>query len=179
MKRVWKISDAAQAELFLHRTSAKTKTLIPNPSYLFNTSITTSTNRFIREICHSNPSFCSHPFPNIIGLFSDRSCDADAKDKEDLITKVSKLRDELVQNEDNNDQILLVLDEKGSALFRSYSNGAAFVELMHQLNSSRQLAFEVLFGCFCVANAIKIDRVFVIFVDSGIYLNFLMCIPFI
>lgn len=143
MKRVWKISDAAQSELFLHRTSAKTKPLTPNHSYLFNTSIRTSTNRFIREICHSNPSFSSHPFPNIIGLFSDRLCDADVKDKEDLITKVSKLRDELVQNEDKNEQILLVLDEKGSALLRSYSDGAAFVELLHQLDSSRQLAFEV------------------------------------
>ncbi|CAL5433129.1 unnamed protein product [Camellia sinensis] len=140
MKRVWRISDAAQAELFLHRSSAKPKTLT-NPLPILSKI---STQRFIRELYASqNPKPSSLSFPNIIGLFANKWSCADIRAREDLCVKVSLLRDELLQSVDDADEIVRVLEEKGVSLFKIHSDGSAFVELLNQLRSWPPLAIEV------------------------------------
>ncbi|KAK9281290.1 hypothetical protein L1049_004187 [Liquidambar formosana] len=142
MKRVWKISDAAQAELpFFHRRSAKPKTLTAPIPILTRPS----TRTHIRYLyTQTTPCMCPNAFPNIIGLFSDYQVSYwEAKAKEDLSKKVSVLRDELVQDVEDSDRIVNVLEQKGVSLFRSYKDGSAFVELLKQLNPWPGLALEV------------------------------------
>ncbi|KAA8543183.1 hypothetical protein F0562_021322 [Nyssa sinensis] len=144
MKRVWKISDTAQAELFLHRCSAKPKTLMTPLANLTRTS----TRRFIREVCTQTPS-SPNSFASIIDLFADKWwIYADTRARKDLSSKVSQLRDELLQTVDDYDQIGSILEEKGASLFRSYSDGSALVELLKQLASWPHLALEVFFTVF-------------------------------
>ncbi|KAG5567639.1 hypothetical protein RHGRI_002991 [Rhododendron griersonianum] len=142
MKRVWRIKSdaaAAQSELsFLHRTNP-TKKPLPNPTLLARTSA----QRFYSS--QSNP--CpNNSFPNIVGLFADKwSYNPDSRAREDLCTKVSRLRDELLFNADSSDRIVRVLEGLGEPLFRGYSDGSAFVELLKQLRSSPSLALEVFY----------------------------------
>uniref|UniRef100_A0A5B6ZSH6 Pentatricopeptide repeat-containing protein n=1 Tax=Davidia involucrata TaxID=16924 RepID=A0A5B6ZSH6_DAVIN len=134
MKRVWKISDAAQAELFLHRCSAKPKALTTP----FANLTRNSNRRFIRELKAQTRS-C----PKIIDLFADKWSYANTRAGKDLSWKVSQLRDELLQNVDDCDKIVRILEEKGASLFRSYSDGSALVELLKQLAFWPHLALEV------------------------------------
>ncbi|CAB4281465.1 unnamed protein product [Prunus armeniaca] len=146
MKRVWKLSDAAQSELLCrHRCSSKTKALPP-----YNLTLTNSPNyRFTRDVTAQNHSssspYSSSPtsFSSIIGLFSDKPSPQDLRAREDLVHKVTQLRDELVQNIGDCDEFVRVLEEKGSSFFSSYGNGYAVVELMNQLRSWPHLAVEV------------------------------------
>ncbi|ONH93741.1 hypothetical protein PRUPE_8G249700 [Prunus persica] len=148
MKRVWKLSDAAQSELLCrHRCSSKTKTLPP-----YNLTLTNSPNyRFTRDVnaqnhSSSSPSSSSPTsFPSIIGLFIDKPSPQDLRAREDLVHKVTQLRDELVQNSGDSDEFVRVLEEKGSSFFSSYGNGYAVVELMNQLRSWPHLAVEVFY----------------------------------
>ncbi|KAI5316060.1 hypothetical protein L3X38_045236 [Prunus dulcis] len=148
MKRVWKLSDAAQSELLCrHRCSSKTKTLPP-----YNLTLTNSPNyRFTRDVnaqnhSSSSPSSSSPTsFPSIIGLFIDKPSPQDLRAREDLVHKVTQLRDELVQNIGDSDEFVRVLEEKGSSFFSSYGNGYAVVELMNQLRSWPHLAVEVFY----------------------------------
>ncbi|XP_057460779.1 pentatricopeptide repeat-containing protein At2g30780 isoform X2 [Actinidia eriantha] len=123
MKRVWRISDAAQAQLFLHTRSAKPKTLI-------------------RQLCAQTPP-SPNPFPRIINLFADNWKNSNARAREDLCAKISHLRDELLDNIDNGDEIARILEEKSESLFRSQSEGCGFLELLKQLRSCPPLALEV------------------------------------
>ncbi|GFY98758.1 hypothetical protein Acr_13g0001590 [Actinidia rufa] len=93
---------------------------------------------FTREICAQTP--------NVVGLFADKWSHADARAREDLLAKVSKLRDELVSNFDDGDEIARILEANGVSLFDSYSDGSAFVELLKQLCSSPSLALDVFFN---------------------------------
>lgn len=139
MKRVWKISDVAQAEVLVHRSSAKLKIkATPLPSLT-----RASNSRFKREIYSPTRSLCPNAFPNIIGLFTDKLSPWDLKAREDLRHKVSQLRDELLVNVDDSDGIIQVLEEKGISLFTIYSDGSALVELLNQLRSWPQLSLEV------------------------------------
>lgn len=143
MKRVWRIKSdaaAAQSELsFLHRTNP-TKNPLPNPSPLSSLLAKPSIQRFY--FSQTNP--CPNSFSGIVGLFEDKwSYYTDYKAREDLCTKVSQLRDELFRNAADVDGIVRVLERNGEALFRSYSNGSAFVELLKQLRFSPPLALEV------------------------------------
>lgn len=79
----------------------------------------------------------------MIGLFSDKHSELDLRVREELRGKVSQLRDELVPSGDDSDMVVRVLEEKGESLFRSYSNGSAFVELLKQLSSWPYLALQV------------------------------------
>ena len=144
MKRVWKISsESAQSKLSLlkHKTLfSKTPFLITNNSFIklrFNWLF----------LAHSNCSQSavhSNAFPNIVGLFDNRWSNAEIQSKQDLVQKVSVLRDELIwvsgygQNE-----IFRVLDEKGRWFFKGCANGNAFVELLRQLESWPRCALEV------------------------------------
>lgn len=88
---------------------------------------------------------CSNQFPNIIGLFSDKWGGDFGTDKGDVVSKVTKLKDELVEIREYGDRVLGVLDEKGAALFgHSDNNGDALVELLHMLDNEHQLSLEVL-----------------------------------
>lgn len=146
MKRVWRIKSdaaAAQSELsFLHRTNP-TKKPLPNPTLLARTSA----QRFYSSQSNQCPN---NSFPNIVGLFADKwSYNPDSRAREDLCTKVSRLRDELLFNADSSDRIVRVLEGLGEPLFRGYSDGSAFVELLKQLRSSPSLALEVMFFTCC------------------------------
>ncbi|XP_059457775.1 pentatricopeptide repeat-containing protein At2g30780-like [Corylus avellana] len=142
MKRVLKISDAAQAEMLC---SAKPKTLASSP-FIF--TLTKSPNhRFTTRDLNAQTQSTS---PKILGLFTDKFAPSDSGAREDLRYKVTQLRDELVRNfEEDSDQIytdkiVRVLEEKADSLLRSYSDGCACVELLKQLGSWPHLALEVL-----------------------------------
>ncbi|KAM7521540.1 hypothetical protein LguiA_011442 [Lonicera macranthoides] len=150
MKRVWKISETAQAELFLlhHRCSSKPKTLTsPLLSNKNNNNNFTrsSSRRFIRYSYLQSSSTTTESFSNIINLFVDRDkwMHANARARENLNNKVSELRDELLQTVEEGEEFFSVLEEKGDSLFRSYPDGSALVELLKQLDSCPQLALEV------------------------------------
>lgn len=83
---------------------------------------------------------------DLVGLFTDKISVSDARAREDLCNRVAILKDELVRNVEDSDGVSRVLDEKGSVLFRGYSDGSAFVELLKQLNSWPHLALEVFFS---------------------------------
>ncbi|KAK1357010.1 Pentatricopeptide repeat-containing protein [Heracleum sosnowskyi] len=148
MKRVWKLSESAESKLMTFRTLiTKPKNTVSQTPYLITTNpITTSTHRFsLKDSFHSHPNLNSIPFPNIIGLFSDRLSHNEMQAKEDLIHKASVLRNELIRVDDfRQDLIFRVLDEKGSSWFKCYDDGAAFVELLRQLEFSPRCAVEVL-----------------------------------
>ncbi|KAL1832886.1 hypothetical protein ACET3Z_002537 [Daucus carota] len=144
MKRVWKISsESAQSKLSLlkHKTLfSKTPFLITNNSFIklrFNWL-------FLAHSYCSQSAVHSNAFPNIVGLFDNRWSNAEIQSKQDLVQKVSVLRDELIwvsgygQNE-----IFRVLDEKGRWFFKGCANGNAFVELLRQLESWPRCALEV------------------------------------
>lgn len=84
-----------------------------------------------------------------MGLFTDKFAPSDSRAREDLRSKVSQLRDELVRNFEEvsdqiyTDKIVRVLEEKADSLLRSYSDGCACVELLKQLGSWPHLALEV------------------------------------
>lgn len=141
MKRVWKLSDAAQTELLLQRLqghSSKPKTLPPHSVF---TLTKYSNHSFTRGLCAS----ATHTvFPTLIRLLSETLTLPDTRVRKDLTQTVSALRDELLENVDDLDKVFRVLDEKGLSLFRRHSNGYAFVELMNQLGSRPRLALEVL-----------------------------------
>ncbi|KAL8089421.1 pentatricopeptide repeat-containing protein At2g30780-like [Apium graveolens] len=148
MKRVWKLSETAQSELTTLRTFiTKPKITVSQTPHLITTNpITTSTTRFsLKDSFNSHFNSNSIPFPNIIGLFSDRLSHNEMQAKEDLIYKASLLRNELIGVDDcRQDLIFKVLDEKGSSWFKCYDDGAAFVELLRQLESFPHCALEVL-----------------------------------
>jgi len=146
MKRVWKITDAAaQAELFCF---TKPKTLASSSSSSpFNFTLTKSPN-YAFATRDLNPHHSSkYTFPtNILSLFADKLAPSDSSAKEDLRNKVTRLKEELVLRfEDSEDYVFRVLEEKGASLFRSYSDGSAFIELLKQLSSWPHLALEVFF----------------------------------
>ncbi|KAK3193937.1 hypothetical protein Dsin_025247 [Dipteronia sinensis] len=137
MKRVWKISDAAQAELLnLHRhTSSKPKT--PPPPLLlpfFAATNSSSNHAFKHNLCAHTSQIDS--FSRIIGLFNEFIASSYPRVREDLTRKLLPLTNELLQNVDDLGSVFRVLDEKGLTLFRSHKNGIAFVELLDQLGSS-------------------------------------------
>lgn len=126
-------------EIFLHRCrkitpySFKTQPRNPKPSIQLP---------FVRKYCNSNQRIWS----DIITLFSDKwsSDSVYSKLKQDLKDKVSKLKDEILIQNDDVEKIGKVLEENGVELFRSYSDGSAVVELYSQLKPSPHLALEIL-----------------------------------
>lgn len=155
MKRVWKLSDAAQTELLLQRLqrhSSKPKTLPPLSVF----TLTKSPNHsFTRDLCAP----ATHTvFPTLVRLLSETLTYPDARVRKDLSQTVSALRDELLDNVDDLDKVFRVLDEKGLCLFRRHINGYAFVELMKQLGSRPRLALEV--ATFVILFNLCVDKVY-------------------
>ncbi|GMH21880.1 hypothetical protein Nepgr_023723 [Nepenthes gracilis] len=144
MKRVWKISDAYQlAELLIYRSfSRKISTLNHD---LRETRLPTKNScRFIREFCVQSVSPWSKTFQYLIDLFTDKPSSYEIKSRDEMTYKVLMLKDELLVCNGHFGSVERVLDEKGAgALFRSYSNGSALIELMKQLHSLPLLALEV------------------------------------
>ncbi|OVA11411.1 Pentatricopeptide repeat [Macleaya cordata] len=139
MKRVWKISDKAKAELILQRCSIKPKSLI-HPSSLLKRS---SNRSFIGEISVQTRCFCSNDFPKIINLFTEKPGFWGFNEEARLITKVSELRDELIEYIYDSEKIEEILKFKVDYLFRSYPCGSASIELFNQLKLWPQLALQV------------------------------------
>ncbi|KAK4441718.1 Pentatricopeptide repeat-containing protein [Sesamum alatum] len=138
MKRVWRVSEFRICRKItvssLNTLSTITKPAVPN--------------QFIREHVtqtpHSNGS--QTVLPDIISLFSDKwgYNTAETISKEILREKVSKLKDEVVDQKDDPEKLEKALDEKGVSLFRRYPDGSAVVELLTQLKPFPYLAMEVL-----------------------------------
>ncbi|CAN6693867.1 unnamed protein product [Malus baccata var. baccata] len=154
MKRVWKLSDAAQSELLSrHRSSAAaaaSKTL-QHPPYAF-TLTNSPSYRLTRDVnaqTHSSsaaaPSSSSPliSMSSIIDLFRDKPSPQDLRAREDLARTASELRDELVQNIGDSEKIVRVLEEKGCSSLWEWKDGLGVVELLNQLRSWPQLALEV------------------------------------
>ncbi|KDP21532.1 hypothetical protein JCGZ_22003 [Jatropha curcas] len=138
MKRVLKISDAAQAELLcFHRSSVKPQTLTPS---IFN-STKSPIYRLSRAQTHTSQP--TNSFGNIIELFSNKFVHAEPEEWEGLKETISNLRDELVQHVGDFDKVVEVLEGNVSSLLRRYRNGSAFVELLQQLVSWPNLAVQV------------------------------------
>lgn len=121
LKRVWRISDASQSELFihLHRFPSNPKTLKPPFANVKNS------------------------YQSIVNLFAHKDSYADTKPN-DIYTKVSQLKHELLRKKENSDEIVRVLEDKGGSLFTGHSDGSTLVYLLKQLRSSPTLAIEVL-----------------------------------
>ncbi|KAJ9187705.1 hypothetical protein P3X46_003129 [Hevea brasiliensis] len=135
MKRVFKISDAVQAELLSRRRlPTVSHTLAP-----FTFTLTKSlVYRLARE--HGQTLLPANVVPNVIALLSNKFSQVETNDWNDLRAKVSHLRDELV------------LGEKRDLLFGMYTDGSAFIELLKQLVSWPHLAVEQ--GSTCTYNAL-------------------------
>lgn len=140
MNRLWGVFRLSEMEIFLHKCrkitpySFKTQKINPKPSIQLP---------YVRKYCNSNQTIWS----DIITLFSDKwSTDSVySKLKQDLKDKVSKLKDEILMQNDDVEKIGKVLEQNGVELFRNYSDGSAVVELYSQLKPSPHLALEVLF----------------------------------
>ncbi|KAK2990550.1 hypothetical protein RJ640_019830 [Escallonia rubra] len=138
MNRVWKLSDAVQAEAVLHRCSAKPSKALATP-FRPASLVKTPTRRLNVQ---------TTPSPNVLGsiidLFANKWNRSDEKAREELSNKVAELRDELVGNLEEGGAMFRVLEEKGAPLFRRYSDGSAVVELLAQLRPLPHLALEVI-----------------------------------
>ena len=144
MRRVLKLSEAAQAEfLCLPKSAPRPKTIAP-PTFI----LTRPQNfRFFQDrITHTQSSkpTSNSSFQSIVELFSHRFSCVDNKAGEDLVKAVSDLKEELVDKDGDLNKVVELLEEKGEPLFRRYRDGAAFVELLNQLDSRPQLALKVL-----------------------------------
>ncbi|KAL3827889.1 hypothetical protein ACJIZ3_016691 [Penstemon smallii] len=145
MNRLWKVSEFAQAEHFLFQKCRK----INPPSLKAHKLITKSLFpiQCLREYETQAPSTDSSKtyWSNMIAFFSDRSSSSSAETmaKTDLIRTVSKLKDDILRQNDDAVKIEKVLEEEGVALFRRYSNGDAVLELLTQLKHYPYLATEV------------------------------------
>ncbi|XP_065861227.1 pentatricopeptide repeat-containing protein At2g30780-like [Euphorbia lathyris] len=138
MKRIFKISDAAQAELLcLNIFPAITRTLIPSLFPLANSPIYRFP--FARTHTSNSPTF----FSKTIALFADNIAHADSDAREELTKSVSLLREQVIQHADDFDKVIGVLEEKGTSLFRRYRGGSALIELLNQLVSCPRLALQV------------------------------------
>ncbi|XP_062086472.1 pentatricopeptide repeat-containing protein At2g30780 isoform X1 [Humulus lupulus] len=146
MKRVWKISQSAQAQLLCHHgcssSAAKPKTLMP---FAFPTNEFPNYG-FIRDLnAETHPPPPSSPGfpPEIIGLFSLNQWHQDSRHWEDLTRKVTQLRDELFLIDDDSDNSIRLLEEKGDTLLRSCTVGYPVLELLKQLDSRPRLALKM------------------------------------
>ncbi|KAI3473894.1 hypothetical protein Pfo_028081 [Paulownia fortunei] len=130
MKRVWRISEVQKC-LNTHNILTK-----PSGPIQFTRPHVTQTPRN-----DGNQT----TLPDIISLFSDKWShnSAETISEKKLREKVSKLKDELLTQNEDVEKIEKVLEENGVSLFRRYSDGSAVVELLTQLKSFPYLAMEV------------------------------------
>lgn len=142
MKRVRKLSDAAQAEfqcLHRHTHSSKPETLSPLSVFTLTKSTDYRFSRYFSSPSRPNPS------QSRIRLLFDKLAYPDASAREDLTKNVSSLTVELLQYVGDLDRVYEILDEKGLPLSQNNSDGSAFVELIKQLRSWPELALEVVY----------------------------------
>ncbi|KAH7838229.1 hypothetical protein Vadar_023770 [Vaccinium darrowii] len=137
LKRVWTISDTSQSELFihLHRFPSNPKTRKPPFANVKNS--------YQSIVKNSYQSIVKNSYQSIVNLFAHEDSYADTKPN-DIYTKVSKLKHELLRKKENSDEIVRVLEDKGGSLFTGHSDGSTLVYLLKQLRSSPTLAIEVL-----------------------------------
>ncbi|KAI3696353.1 hypothetical protein L1987_79367 [Smallanthus sonchifolius] len=135
MKRVFRISDigAARSE----------HVYCPRGFFIlkFPTTIPTTTRWVSTEVSQSSSSKAA--ISDLYGQFADKWAYADVRAKEELIKKVSLFRDDLMKNMKDECSFEKLLEVEGWNLFKLYSDGAAFVELLGLLESSPHLAIKV------------------------------------
>lgn len=130
MKRVFKISEM----LYCNRRFSAPKSLM-NP-----TTIPTS----IRSFSTEEYQFLSTTaVSDLYEQFAGKWAYAEVRAKEELIEKVSVFRDELMKNVQDECSFYNLLEVEGWNLFKTYSDGAALLELLRLLESSPHLAIKV------------------------------------
>ncbi|XP_073155853.1 pentatricopeptide repeat-containing protein At2g30780 [Henckelia pumila] len=144
MKRVWGLSEFAQAEQFLLKCRNIAYDSLKTRKIIVKSSISA---RFVREYVTQTPCSSSSQtvWSSIISQFLDKCGTRSAESKADkyLREKASELREEILSHKDAMEGIERVLKEKGVSLFRRYTDGSAVVELLTQLKSFPVLALEV------------------------------------
>ncbi|XP_054787852.1 pentatricopeptide repeat-containing protein At2g30780-like isoform X2 [Prosopis cineraria] len=141
MKRAWRLSDAAQAELFcFHRTSAKPKPLNTFPIFVLSSANYVCTPQVNT---HTRPSEHS-VLREMVGLFCRKPYFHNWVAREDFKRAVEKLGCELVRVADDPDAVLNVLEKNSHSWFWSCPGGNAFVDLMDLLESWPHLSLMVL-----------------------------------
>ncbi|XP_028767388.1 pentatricopeptide repeat-containing protein At2g30780 [Neltuma alba] len=141
MKRAWKLSDAAQAELFcFHKTSPKPKPRDPFPFFLLssaNYACTPQVNAHTRSSEHS-------VLRGMVGLFSRNPYYFNWIGREDFKRAVANLGCELVRVADDPHAVLNILEENSHFWFWSCPDGTALVDLLDLLESWPHLSLMVL-----------------------------------
>ncbi|KAK9070713.1 hypothetical protein SSX86_011115 [Deinandra increscens subsp. villosa] len=134
MKRAFRIYDIGAELLYCPRGF-----IIPRlPTN--QTTITTTIRWVSTEISQSSSS---KAISDLYGQFADKWTYADVRAKEELIEKVSLFRDELMKNVKDEHSFENLLEVEGWNLFKMYSDGAAFIELLRLLEPSPHLAIKV------------------------------------
>lgn len=147
MKRAWKISELAGAEILsvhLHGRSAK-PSRGSTPFFLF--TLNKSPNHgLIRDLNVDtqspppSPPDASGWYPNVVRLFTEKPPLQNEMLNEEELAGIAAL---LSQNLHNSDEVVRILEEKRDLLLRRYDNGSTILKLLKLLNSSPQLALEV------------------------------------
>ncbi|KAI3747218.1 hypothetical protein L6452_09669 [Arctium lappa] len=142
MKRVFTISDIAAAKselLYCHHRFYLPRSLT-NPTTIPDTR-PTSSRWFSTE---ESKSLSSKPIMDLYTQFAHKWVYAEVRAKEALIEQVSVFRDELMKNVENETSFETLLEVEGWNLFKMYSDGAAWLELLRLLEeSSLSLAMKV------------------------------------
>ncbi|KAL8224458.1 hypothetical protein R6Q57_019933 [Mikania cordata] len=129
MKRVFRIYDIGSSRgLFMPKFPAN-RTTIPSTTRWVSTEVSQSSS--------------SKAISDLYGQFADKWTYADIRAKEELIEKVSLFKDKLMKNVNDEYSFENLLEVKGWNLFKLYSDGTAFVELLRLLESSPHLAIKV------------------------------------
>ncbi|KAK4275695.1 hypothetical protein QN277_018734 [Acacia crassicarpa] len=141
MKRAWKLSDAAQAELIcFHRTSAK-----PKPGNQFPIFLLSSANYACSPHVNTHTQFSEHSvLRGMIGLFARNPYYYNWIAREDFKKEVANLGCELVRVADDSGAVINVLEENSHSWFWSCPDGTALVDLLDLLESWPQLSLMVL-----------------------------------
>ncbi|EXC34654.1 hypothetical protein L484_020422 [Morus notabilis] len=146
MKRAWKVSELARAEI-RHGCSSNPRSLT---HFLF-TLKKSANHGSVRDLnvdadthSSSSSSFDSSAlFSNISRLFTAKSPTTLSETlTEDLAQEVAQLRDALARNLHDSDEVVRVLEENCGPLLRRFAGGSAIVHLLKQLDSRPSLALE-------------------------------------
>ncbi|XP_051143458.1 pentatricopeptide repeat-containing protein At2g30780 [Andrographis paniculata] len=140
MKRFWRLSQFPKSPNLNSPSLAPAKPPSGSASRYSQAIRHHSTHHSPDSDPNATPLLSSH----IIALFTNTRTSETQHLNEDLIDEVSKLKDQILDQNDDVDKLDKILQEKASPLFRMYSDGSAAVELLKQLKPFPRLALEVL-----------------------------------
>ncbi|MED6130465.1 hypothetical protein PIB30_000965 [Stylosanthes scabra] len=139
MKRVWRFSSdaVAQAELFCFNFHG-----IPNPKPNITTNDALRLRGLTRRYCTAAASPPPPPssLHKIGSLFTEKRR---LRLREDLINKISILKNQLVLESSDSNRVIEILDENSGTLIGDHADGSVLLELLNQLDSCPSLALQV------------------------------------